>query len=64
MALTWTMFKRQPTKRAAVDPSFESRIVAGRVRAYAGLTLVMSPYKFMSKTHSLSTEDLGKFFID
>jgi len=23
----------------------------------------MSPYKFMSKTHSLSTEDLGKFFI-
>ena len=25
---------------------------------------VMSPYKFTSKTHSLSTEDLGKFFID
>jgi len=24
----------------------------------------MSPYEFMSKTHSLSTEDLGKFFID
>ena len=24
---------------------------------------VMSPYEFMSKTHSLSTEDLGKFFI-
>ena len=24
----------------------------------------MSPYKFTSKTHSLSTEDLGKFFID
>ena len=23
----------------------------------------MSPYKFTSKTHSLSTEDLGKFFI-
>ena len=23
----------------------------------------MSPYEFMSKTHSLSTEDLGKFFI-
>jgi len=26
--------------------------------------LIMSPYEFMSKTHSLSTEDLGKFFID
>ena len=25
---------------------------------------VMSPYKFTSKTHSLSTEDLGKIFID
>ena len=25
---------------------------------------VMSPYEFTSKTHSLSTEDLGKFFID
>ena len=25
---------------------------------------VMSPYDFTSKTHSLSTEDLGKFFID
>ena len=25
---------------------------------------VVSPYEFMSKTHSLSTEDLGKFFID
>ena len=24
---------------------------------------VMSPYEFMSKIHSLSTEDLGKFFI-
>ena len=24
----------------------------------------MSPYEFTSKTHSLSTEDLGKFFID
>ena len=24
----------------------------------------MSPYKFTSKTHSLSTEDLGKIFID
>ena len=24
---------------------------------------VMSPYEFMSKTHSLSTEDLGKIFI-
>jgi len=24
----------------------------------------MSPYKFMSKTHSLSTEDLVKIFID
>ena len=23
----------------------------------------MSPYEFTSKTHSLSTEDLGKFFI-
>ena len=23
----------------------------------------MSPYEFMSKTHSLSTEGLGKFFI-
>ena len=27
-------------------------------------TLIMSPYEFMSKTHSLSTEDLGKIFID
>ena len=26
--------------------------------------LIMSPYKFTSKTHSLSTEDLGKIFID
>ena len=26
--------------------------------------MVMSPYEFTSKTHSLSTEDLGKFFID
>ena len=25
---------------------------------------VMSPYEFTSKTYSLSTEDLGKFFID
>ena len=25
--------------------------------------IIMSPYKFTSKTHSLSTEDLGKFFI-
>ena len=25
--------------------------------------IVMSPYEFTSKTHSLSTEDLGKFFI-
>ena len=25
---------------------------------------IMSPYEFTSKTHSLSTEDLGKFFID
>ena len=24
----------------------------------------MSPYEFTSKTHSLSTEDLGKFFVD
>ena len=24
---------------------------------------IMSPYEFTSKTHSLSTEDLGKFFI-
>ena len=24
---------------------------------------VMSPYELMSKTHSLSTEDLGKIFI-
>jgi hypothetical protein len=24
---------------------------------------IMSPYEFMSKTHSLSTEDLGKIFI-
>ena len=24
---------------------------------------VMSPYEFTSKTHSLSTEDLGKIFI-
>ena len=24
---------------------------------------VMSPYEFTSKAHSLSTEDLGKFFI-
>ena len=24
----------------------------------------MSPYEFTSKTHSLSTEDLGKIFID
>ena len=24
---------------------------------------IMSPYKLTSKTHSLSTEDLGKFFI-
>ena len=24
---------------------------------------VMSPYEFMSKTHSLSTKDLGKIFI-
>ena len=28
------------------------------------LVKVMSPYEFTSKTHSLSTEDLGKFFID
>jgi len=25
---------------------------------------IMSPYKFTSKTHSLSTEDLEKNFID
>jgi hypothetical protein len=25
---------------------------------------VMSPYKFMNKTHYLSTEDLNFFFID
>jgi len=25
---------------------------------------IMSPYEFMSKTHSLSTEDLEKKFID
>ena len=25
---------------------------------------IMSPYEFTSKTHSLSTEDLGKFFVD
>ena len=25
---------------------------------------IMSPYEFTSKTHSLSTEDLGKIFID
>ena len=24
---------------------------------------IMSPYEFTSKTHSLSTEDLGKIFI-
>ena len=28
------------------------------------LMAIMSPYKFTSKTHSLSTEDLGKIFID
>ena len=28
-----------------------------------GQLIVMSPYEFTSKTHSLSTEDLGKFFI-
>jgi hypothetical protein len=27
-------------------------------------TSIMSPYEFTSKTHSLSTEDLGKIFID
>ena len=27
-------------------------------------TTVMNPYEFTSKTHSLSTEDLGKIFID
>ena len=37
-----------------------------RLRTRAGLfnVLIMSPYEFTSKTHSLSTEDLGKFFID
>ena len=25
--------------------------------------IIMSPYEFTSKTHSLSTEDLGKIFI-
>ena len=28
-----------------------------------GARVVMSPYEFTSKTHSLSTEDLGKIFI-
>ena len=32
--------------------------------AYLVGQAVMSPYEFTSKTHSLSTEDLGKFFID
>ena len=31
---------------------------------YAETEKVMSPYEFTSKTHSLSTEDFGKIFID
>ena len=33
------------------------------VHVFSILSPIMSPYEFTSKTHSLSTEDLGKFFI-
>ena len=34
------------------------------IHLHSFMITIMSPYEFTSKTHSLSTEDLSKIFID
>jgi hypothetical protein len=46
----------------AIGPQFVSAHF-GQPMVQICTQIVMSPYEFTSKTHSLSTEDLGKFFI-